>query len=302
MPAPALRNVLQGRPDAVFRRRATHRLHQLSAPRGWRPAWVGYLVWCAALISTPYAYGEPTIRWQTIAPDLETTTVSAGPLAASLVVVRSSLQRFRVGIVEASTYGSPRASVRRLVEASGAALGINANFFDTEGRALGLVVREGSVRQRLHGGGRTITGVFAVDANGPKIEGRIAYAPHGVISAVQAGPRLVIKGAPVTTLSTSGVSSRRAGVCIDQKGRTLFFVVSSALWGLTLQQLQELLIAPGLDCREALNLDGGGSAQLSVVPAHIPGGLKTAEIFIPGADEVPVMIGLFPLKPEGTSQ
>jgi exopolysaccharide biosynthesis protein len=186
--------------------------------------------------------------------------------------------------------------VRRLVEASGAIVGINANFFDTEGRALGLVVSDGVVRQRLHGGGRTLTGVFAIDKNGPKIEGRIAYAPAGVTEAVQAGPRLIVNGVPSTGLSTSGASSRRAGVCVDDAGRVLLFAVSSGLLGLTLQEFQNLLMQRDLKCRDALNLDGGGSVQLSVVPGVVPGGLKTAEIFIPGADEVPVMLGLFPLK------
>lgn len=236
-------------------------------------------------------------EWRRIAPDLEATTVSTGLASTDVVLVRTRLARFRVGVVRASEHGSHRASVRRLSEASGAVLGINANFFDESGRALGLVVSKGTVLQRLHGGGRTLTGVFAVDPRGPRIESRVAYSPIGVLEAIQAGPRLVSNGAPVSGLTSSGASARRAGACIDQEHRLLFFAASSGLLGLTFDELQQILLRPGINCRDALNFDGGGSAQLYVNPGAVPGGLKTAEIFIPGADDVPVMVGLFVREP-----
>jgi hypothetical protein len=53
---------------------------------------------------------------------------------------------------------------------------------------------------------------------------------------------------------------------------------------------------PEIGCQEALNFDGGGSSQL-FVSGNIPGheGAVREEDF-PGRDEVPVALGLFPIK------
>jgi len=267
-------------------------------PRASPQRWIIVSIVAAILLGAlplrdAHAQTADTDSWRRIAPDLETTSASTGAFSADLILVRSRLERYRVGVVQATDHGVQRASVRRLVEATGAILGINANFFDEAGRPLGLVTSQGAVRQRLHGGGRTLTGVFAVDGRGPRIDSRISYSPVGVQEAIQAGPRLVTQGVPTAGLKSSGAAARRAGVCLDRENRLIFFAASSGFLGLTLEELQRILTRPEIDCRDALNLDGGGSAQLYVSPGVVAGGLRTAEIFIPGADEVPVMLGLF---------
>jgi len=295
MPQPIPARIAQTTQLLVASRRGKRR-------RTWRLRSVGIaalLTLCITLttgVETGFAQSGDTPSWRAIAPDLETTVVSTGPFSADLVLVRTQLKRYRIEVIQASVFGSPRGSVNRLTESAGAILGINANFFDEIGRPLGLVVSRGKGIQRLHGGGKTLTGVFAIDSNGPRIDSRISYSPTGVREAIQAGPRLIANGAAVHGLKSSGAAARRAGVCIDNAQRVIFFVVSSGFLGLTFDELQRILIRPGIDCRDALNLDGGGSAQLRVNPGIVQGGLKTAEIFIPGADEVPVILGLFPLE------
>jgi uncharacterized protein YigE (DUF2233 family) len=234
----------------------------------------------------------PPVLWRSLAPDLDTAEIKSGVLTADIVFFRTALERFRIGVVRAAAHGRERASIRQLAEWSGATLAINANFFDERGRALGLIVTGGSTYQRVHQGGRTLTGVFSVGSDGVRISNRSSYSPTYVSEAVQAGPRLVADGAPVPDLSQSGASSRRSGLCIDQRGRIIFFAVSSGFFGLTLEKLQEIVTLPGIDCIDALNLDGGGSSQLIVTLPDSRGG---AEIFLPGQDEVPVALGLFAL-------
>jgi exopolysaccharide biosynthesis protein len=72
------------------------------------------------------------------------------------------------------------------------------------------------------------------------------------------------------------------------------FVVSSGLLGVSLEQLQDELQRPGIDCLDALNLDGGGSSQLWVNGSiqGAPNGFE--EISIQASDPVPVAFALFP--------
>ena len=110
---------------------------------------------------------------------------------------------------------------------------------------------------------------------------------------MQGGPRLLANGAAVPGLRDVNSSSRRAGVCLDKDNRLIFFCVSSSLSGVSLAELQTALRAPGIDCVDALNLDGGGSAQL-YVSSELPGSVREAsELSIRGKDEIPVALGLF---------
>jgi len=225
------------------------------------------------------------------------TEINGGVLEADIVFFRTSLARYRVGVIRAAAHGRERASIRQLAERSGATLAINANFFDKRGKALGLIVTGGSTYQRLHQGGRTLTGVFSVGSDGIRIANRSSYSTTYVSEAVQAGPRLVAEGSPVPDLSQSGASSRRSGLCIDRHGRLIFFAVSSGIFGVTLEKLQKVVMLPGIDCMDALNLDGGGSSQLIVT---LPDGRGGSEIFLPGQDDIPIALALFarPAKTE----
>jgi hypothetical protein len=58
--------------------------------------------------------------------------------------------------------------------------------------------------------------------------------------------------------------------------------------------LQELLASPTIGCTEALNLDGGGSAQIfarSSLTTH--NSTATQEVIVEGIDRVPVFLGFF---------
>jgi exopolysaccharide biosynthesis protein len=243
--------------------------------------------------SSPAVCDSPP--WTTLAEDLEVREVSypSGSLfPARLIFLRSALKRFNVGVVRAADFGMTRSTVKDLVNRSKAVAGINANFFVDSGQPLGLVISRAILHGKLHRGGKALTGIFQSGRLGMSVVGREEFSPTSVVEAVQAGPRLLIKGKKVPGVHTASYS-RRAGVCIDREGRLNLFCVSSGLLGLTVGQLQELLARDDVGCVDALNLDGGGSAQL-YVSKTLPREELEEEILVQGSDPVPVILALFP--------
>jgi exopolysaccharide biosynthesis protein len=103
-------------------------------------------------------------------------------------------------------------------------------------------------------------------------------------------------------------TTRRAGICLTSTGDILVYCVSSALVSMTMPALQELLTSSTVGCTEALNLDGGGSAQLYARGAQTPG-LSEAdatrpprEVSVDGIDRVPVFLGFFDDNDAGAEQ
>lgn len=251
---------------------------------------------CAALSIALEAHAAPQVDWHSVGPDLELGRATLGGdtmLSAEIVFVRTALQRYRIQVVRAADYGKKNATVRTLARESRAVFGINANFFDERGAPLGLVMSRGTLLQRMHQGGSTLTGVFAVKRSGAQIVSRRSFDPASVLEAVQAGPRLLSNGERIADLRSTSAYARRAGVCIDREQRVLFFTVGAGLIGVTLDQLIEALLHPSVGCHSALNLDGGGSAQMFLGSTGSDVQLDVSELYIEGRDPVPVMLGLF---------
>lgn len=233
-------------------------------------------------------------KWKKIADDLELTELEIDTdsiLTPRIILVRSSLTRYRPAIIHASNYGWKSNNVKRLAEASKAVLVINGSFFDEHGKPLGLVISRGITHNRLHQGGKTLTGIFQVTRAGISINSRDGYEAKSVIEAIQAGPRLIANDYPISGIQNKLAISRRSGVCLDSKGRLLLFCVSSGLSGISLPDLQRVLMK--INCKDALNFDGGGSSQLYLSP-RLPGAaLDLEELFLPGRDDIPIGLGLF---------
>lgn len=246
------------------------------------------------------AEGDPAVSWQPLGPDIEQASASLNPdsmFSSSIVMVRSSLSRFGLQVIRASDFGWKRAPVRSLCKAAGATACVNSNFFDEQGKALGLVISRGIVHQKIHKGGGTLTGVLFVTPKSVGIAHRDAFSPNGVVEATQAGPRVISESAIVPGLKESSFRTNLSGVCLDRNGRVVLYRVTSGVFGASLPLLQRLLLSPSVQCVEALNFDGGGSSQLYIsgsIPGHTG---ATREENFPGTDEVPVAVGLVPLAP-----
>jgi hypothetical protein len=238
----------------------------------------------------------PAIVWEQLAEGLEAShfqVSSSSLLASSAVAVRASSSHYAPRTIRASEYGWKKATSQMLCKASGATACINSNFFDEQGKPLGVVISRGIQHQKVHNGGGTLTGVFFVTSETIGVVHRSLFSAEKVLEAAQAGPRLISDGAPVIGVKDSASATNISLVCIDREKRVVLMRVSLAMFGGSLRELQTVLLRPELGCVEALNFDGGGSSQLS-----ISGGVSghegaTREEFLPGRDEVPVVLGLF---------
>ena len=85
--------------------------------------------------------------------------------------------------------------------------------------------------------------------------------------------------------------SRRSAIAIDRKGRILLVASKDRFPGLTLTELQKILLGKDLDIQDALNLDGGGSSQL-----YVPAKNSEAKIDASGGDKVPVFLTVKEIK------
>lgn len=255
--------------------------------------------WLITLSTSAVHADELPISWEQLSPGLEEARFQlpgSSILRPSFVMIRASQERFRLQVIRAAEYGWKRATVRTLCKASGASVCINSNFFDEQGKPLGLVISRGILHQKTHNGGGTLTGILYVTENRVGISHRSGFSAQGVLEATQAGPRLISEGAPVVGLKSSSSTSNLSLICLDKEQRLIIMRVALAMFGGSLQEIQQTLLRPEIGCHEALNFDGGGSSQLFVsgdIPGHV--GAVREEDF-PGRDEIPVAVGLFPIK------
>jgi uncharacterized protein YigE (DUF2233 family) len=132
---------------------------------------------------------------------------------------------------------------------------VNANFFSTERRALGLLVADGAIYDNRF---NRPSGLFSIAAGIPAITATAADRTDAITQAVTGFPVLVRGGE--ATYQTQGRFSRRTVVALDAEGHVL--LMATPLFGLSLADLSTFLAESDLNITEALNLDGGGSTLL----------------------------------------
>lgn len=175
------------------------------------------------------------------------------------------------------------ASIRRMVENSGALVGVNANFFDPHGKPLGLIISNGQEINPY----RPVSwwGVFYIEKGIPHIvSGNQWRKSPGVTIAIQTGPRLISKG---RTLRLKAESSQKTAVGITKNGEV---ILVSTLFPIDINELARLMVGSaqrgGLECVEALNLDGGSSSQMYAK-------VGSFELRLPSYVGIPVGLGVF---------
>jgi exopolysaccharide biosynthesis protein len=194
-------------------------------------------------------------------------------------------------IMRSTQYQLAGADVKTLAQRSGADAAINANYFDENGRALGFLKTGAQEVNRSVSQSSLFTGIFGINNLSPFIVHRDEFQPARADEALQSGPLLLRHGKALEISRGYGRYSRRAVIGLDSEQRVLLGITAVVLGGLSWVELQELFLADewGLQARDLLNLDGGGSAQLYVKT-------KKMEEFVPGTAEIPVAIGFFTNK------
>jgi exopolysaccharide biosynthesis protein len=191
-------------------------------------------------------------------------------------------------VLSAASFQLKSANAKTFAEKAGAIAAINANYFDEKGRPLAYLKTAEKEINRSVSKHRLYTGVFGVSETGPFVTHRDEFQPQQASAALQSGPLLLHRRAPVELMGGLGRYARRSVIATDKEGRVIIGVADGVIGGLSFSELQELFVQPRwqLDAVELLNLDGGGSAQLYVKSGKF-------EEWLPGTSEVPVAIGFF---------
>jgi len=190
--------------------------------------------------------------WRPAAPGVDTLSVDEA--GDHVVLVRFDLARYRPEVVFLGPDAVQTASALR--RARGAVAAINGGFFDEQRHSLGLRIAGGRTRSPLRRG--VDWGVLVLRRDGAAIVHSRDFRPGpGIEGAIQVGPRLLARGAP---LRLKPQEARRSAVALDAAGRTLTLAVSDT--GIDASRLAALLARLGFD--SALLLDGGASTQVSV--------------------------------------
>ena len=210
-------------------------------------------------------------------------------LPGAVLLIKFDPQFIEAQATSSLSFGSPSSTAEEIVKSTNSFLAINANFFDKNGKALGLIIHGGKILQKIHSGGSVLSGIFFTKTNGIFINHYADFSPNKVIEAIQAGPRLITNGRPLKLAAPLSLN-RRSGIAITTEGNGLIFITLARFPGVSLHGLQRLLLSKELHVTEALNLDGGSSSQIFIRKT----GDMASDISTSGGDRVPVFLTLGP--------
>jgi len=151
-------------------------------------------------------------------------------------------------------------SAKSFAKNANANLVINGGFFTEEHKSIGLLVRSGKILNPKHN--TSWWSIFGIKNSTPFITKLSDYVNSDeVLMAVQAGPRLVIDG-EIPKLKP-GISIRSA-VGITKDNKVMIVITDGSLISLNelAQRMKLSRYEHGLECIQAMALDGGSSSQL----------------------------------------
>lgn len=229
---------------------------------------------------------DTSINWECLQQGIEICTISVKNretnLVTDVIMIRFDPRLIQTRIL----YNKNLITAKTIVESTGAIAAINASFFDPAGRPLGLLIQNGEVIQRAPRTGMFNSGIFCIKSNHPIIYHRSLLREAGITEAIQAMPRLIHNGKRTQDIKNKNERKRRSGIAIDYNGKIIIYATDTHLGGLSLAEIQNLLLRHELKIRSALNLDGGRSSQLYFKYN------KTIRHII-GLVDVPVFLGFF---------
>ena len=214
-----------------------------------------------ALACAASGYAKDT-QWEPLNPGISYKRVSI-PSASThgrIHAFKVSLEDYRLNIALAEDYDKLALSAAKFAHRAKVPLTINGGFFSPDFKPLGLRVQNGTTRSYLKK--TSWWGVFYIKNKQPHIVSQRYYPKNMRMEfAIQAGPRLLVNG---HIPKLKGGYAERSALCITHKGEVVITITEHA--PLTTRQFAQILKKPaskgGIDCYQALNLDGGNSSQL----------------------------------------
>lgn len=220
--------------------------------------------------------------WQNVLPGLDYRYYSPHLIpttASSVYAFRIDPNLFELRLVSAKSLGLKTTYVNEFVKKSGALLAVNGGFFSTDKEELGLRIQNGKILKPL----RNISwwGVFYIKNKIPKISSMQNFQLQNNIEfAIQAGPRLLVNN---QHLKLSPGKDLRSALCIDTQNQIIIAVTNN----LPLSTNQFASVLQKFGCTDALNLDGGNSAQVYA-------NTKKLHLDIESYRQVADAVGVFP--------
>lgn len=179
--------------------------------------------------------------------------------------VEFQIVRFQAAKCDLRVIDQPERSTARslgkVMTDAGAIAGVNAGFFTPEFTPLGLVIADGK-RAGQWMKSTLLGGVVLVKKGRPLLLWREEMGgSEGVTQLVQAGPRLVNHGAPVTGLEASKERAR-SFIATDGGGGWILGTAAYLSLAALAKRLAQPDLIPGFNVERALNFDGGKSTGL----------------------------------------
>ncbi len=204
-----------------------------------------------------------------------------------LRVLRVDPRKFQVRVIDSRAFGSDRLTIKVLAQKTGALAAINGGFFTPDWKPLGLLIADGFELNPLR---RTDWGIFIIQNGQPRIIHTSEYRNEkGISQALQVGPRLVVEGQEVRLKKQA---ARRSAIGVTFSHQVVFLNTDQTeVYAHDLARIFRLPESKGgLECRDALSLDGGPSAQMYV-------DYKFLKLQISGGWGIPNGIGIFHRQP-----
>ncbi len=219
------------------------------------------------LLCPCFAFAHST-QWQSLTQGLSYTQLAL-PAGGTLHAFRINPMDYQLKLALAKEFRKNRTFVSQFAKKLDSTLAINGGFFTPEAKPLGLRIQNSQILAPLKS--TSWWGVFYINNNKAHIVSQKQYKINEKKMkalpsfAVQAGPRLLVDG---KIPKLKGDADQRSALCIDSQGNILMMITEGTV--VTTTELAKAIQKPykeaGLNCINALNLDGGHSSQLY---AHI---------------------------------
>lgn len=225
------------------------------------------------------------LTWRELAPGMAYAklTIGSSESPGFLHAFKIDPAKYRLDCLLAKDLGEKAAPVQTMAKRAKALVAINGGFFSGNLEPLGLRIQNGRERAAM----KRVSwwAIFTMNGNAPRIVTHDHFAANGATRmAVQSGPRLVIDGS-IPSLKEG--DARRTALGITRRGEVIIAVTEQTT--ISTRTLAEIFrrkpTAGGLDCPNALNLDGGSSTQLY---ANIKGFTLDLPALAPVTDAVAV--------------
>lgn len=222
--------------------------------------WLFATVLCCILSS---AWASEATVWRTLAPGLEYARVDnlANFPQGYVHAFRIDLNHYHFEVSPLPAGGEPKTNFYQLMAAENAVIATNGGFFTPALKPLGLRITQGQLSNPFQA--TAWWSVFYIQNKKAYLVTQKNYEPNQKITfAIEAGPRLVANGQVVEKLKADIDYHTAIGITPDNK--IILLSIEDALLSTT--DLAELMQRSekqgGLNCVEAMNLDGGHSTQM----------------------------------------